>query len=46
MIATSGSVLRGDDANRQTKLDGYAILERFVAAGAPIAAYAGVRVRF
>jgi iron complex outermembrane receptor protein len=89
VIATSGSVLRGDEANRQGKLDGYAILnlharyepikhvelwaridnvtdaeyetagtlnfnafadpiavERFVAPGAPIAGFAGVRVRF
>jgi outer membrane receptor protein involved in Fe transport len=88
-IATSGSILRGDDGNRHDRLDGYAILnlharyepvrhvelwgridnvtdaeyetagalnvnafadpiavERFVAPGAPIAAYAGVRVRF
>jgi iron complex outermembrane recepter protein len=88
-IATSGSFLRGDDANRQGKVDGYAILnlnaryepikhlelwaridnvtnaeyetagalnfnafadpigvERFVAPGAPIAGFAGVRVRF
>ena len=88
-IATSGSFLRGDDANRQGKLDGYAILnlsaryepikylelwaridnvtnaeyetagalnfnafadpipvERFVAPGAPIAGFAGVRLRF
>jgi outer membrane receptor protein involved in Fe transport len=88
-IATSGSFLRGDDANRHAKLDGYAVLnlnaryepvkhlelwaridnvtdaeyetagalnfnafadpigvERFVAPGAPIAGFAGVRVRF
>lgn len=89
VIATSGSVLRGDEGNRQARLDGYAILnlharwepikhvevwgridnvtdaeyetagalnfnafadpiavERFVAPGAPIAGFAGVRVRF
>jgi len=89
VIATSGSVLRGDEDNRRAGLDGYAILnlharyepikhveiwarvdnvtdaeyetagglnfnafadpiavERFVAPGAPIAGFAGVRVRF
>ena len=89
VVAASGSFLRGDDANRRDKTDGYAILnlsaryepvkhlelwarldnvtnaeyetagalnfnafadpiavERFVAPGSPIAAYAGVRVRF
>jgi iron complex outermembrane receptor protein len=89
VVATSGSVLRGDESNRRARLDGYAILnlharyepiehvelwarvdnvtdaeyetagalnfnafadpvavERFVAPGAPIAGFAGVRVRF
>jgi iron complex outermembrane receptor protein len=89
VIATSGSVLRGDEGNRRATLDGYAVLnlharyepikhvelwarvdnvtdaeyetagalnfnaladpiavERFVAPGAPIAGFAGVRVRF
>jgi outer membrane receptor protein involved in Fe transport len=89
VIATSGSVLRGDEANRHATLHGYAVLnlharwqpikhvevwgridnvtdadyetagalnfnafadpiavERFAAPGAPIAGYAGVRVRF
>jgi len=89
VIAVSGNVLRGDDANHHAKLDGYALLnlnaryepikhvelwtrldnvtnaryatagalnfnafaspigvERFVSPGSPIAAYAGVRVRF
>ena len=89
VIATAGSALRGDEANRQATLDGYAILnlharyvpfkhvelwarvdnatdadyetagalnfnafadpiavERFVAPGAPIGGFAGLRVRF
>ena len=89
VIATSGSVVRGDEGNQHATLDGYAILnlharyepikhvelwarvdnatdahyetagalnfnafadpigvERFVAPGAPIAGFAGVRVRF
>jgi outer membrane receptor protein involved in Fe transport len=89
VIATSGSVVRGDEGNRRAGLDGYAILnfharyeptkhvemwarvdnvtdaeyetagalnfnafadpiavERFVAPGAPIGGFAGVRVRF
>lgn len=89
VLATSGSFLRGDDGNRQAKVDGYGLLnlharyqpikhvelwaridnvtnthyetggalnfnafanpiavERFLAPGAPIAGWAGVRVSF